>query len=367
MEGGLLFVPGPVPLHPRVMEELAKPALPHYGDAWVQAYRESQELLRHLFASASAHVFPVAGPGHAGMEVLAFTLLRAGDRVVVLDNGFFGQRTAEVLRTHGIHVELVRAEWGEGFDIAEVRRALKQPAKAVAFIHNETSTGLTNPMEEIVEAAHDAGAFVFVDAVSSLGGLPFPMDDLGIDAAFSASQKCLAAPAGIAPVAVAKGLWDSTDPKGAVGWYLNLFTWDKYDHEWGEWHPSPTTISSNVFYAFHRALRLVEEEGLVPRFARHAKMAKRLREGLGQLGFRIVSSPELASNTVTCVRPPEGLDANLLVQRLREEHRIYISGGLGPLRGKTVRIGTMGTQAEPEPIGILLDAVRSVTKGSRVR
>lgn len=364
MEAGLLLVPGPVPLHPRVQEELAKPALPHYGDAWLKAYRESQDLQRALWSTSSPHVFPLVGPGHAGLESIAFTFLRPKDRVVVVDNGFFGGRMAEVLRTHRIEVDLVSSAWGKGVDLEKLRAALKKPARAVGLIHNETSTGVTNEMEAVAEAAHDAGAFLIVDAVSSLGGIPFAMDDLKIDAAFSASQKCLAAPAGITPVAVARDLWDTVKPEDVDGWYLNLFTWDRYDRDWGDWHPTPTTVSSNLFYAFHRALTLIQEEGLMARYARHATNARRLRDGLTAMGFSTVASGKLISNTVTCVRPPAGVDANLLVRRLRDEQRVLISGGLGPLRGQTIRIGTMGTQAEPEIVDAALDAIRAVLKSS---
>ncbi len=360
MDTGLLLIPGPVPLHPRVQEELAKPALPHYGDAWIQAYAETEDLLRFLWEAPKGKVFPVEGPGHAALEALAFTFLRPEDRVVVMDNGFFGQRLAEVLATHRVRVDLVSSEWGMGFDLPKLRKALVKPAKAVALIHNETSTGVTNPMEDVIELAHAKGAFVLVDAVSSLGGIPFPAGKLDIDAAFSASQKCLAAPAGISPILVAPSLWEATDPKTADGWYLNLFTWDKYQREWGDWHPTPTTISSNLFYAVHRALTLVKEEGLSARFARHARAAAQLRDGLAELGFASVASPELLSNTVTCMRPPAAVEASAIVKGLKERQNVFISGGLGPLRGKTIRIGTMGTQAEPEVMDRLLAAMKAV-------
>ncbi len=360
MEAGLLLIPGPTPLHPRVLEELAKPALPHYGDAWIKAYAETLDLMRYVWEAPKGRVFPLVGPGHAGLEALAYTFLRPGDRVIVLDNGFFGQRLAEVLATHRVKVEVIASEWGAGFDLPKLKKALAKPAKAVAFIHNETSTGVTNPMEEVVEMAHAKGAFVLVDAVSSLGGIPFPGEKLGIDAAFSASQKCLAAPAGIAPILVAPSVWEATDPKSAEGWYLNLYTWDKYQREWSDWHPTPTTISSNLFYAVHRALVLLKEEGLEARFARHARAAAFLRDGLAELGFEAVASPELLSPTVTCMRPPPGTDAATLVKGLKEKHNLYISGGLGPLRGKTIRVGTMGMQAEREILGTFLAAVRTL-------
>jgi len=360
VDAGLLLIPGPVPLHPLVQAELAKPALPHYGDAWIEAFAQMQDLMRYAWEAPKGRVFPIVGPGHVGLEALTFTFLRPGDRVVVLDNGFFGERLAEVLATHRLKVERVRSEWGGGFDLAGLRKALGKPAKAVALIHNETGTGVTNPLDEVVELAHSKGAFALVDAVSSLGGIPTRCGKLAIDAAFSASQKCLAAPAGISPVLVSPSLWEATDPKGIDGWYLNLFTWDRYQREWGDWHPTPTTISSNLFYAVHRALSLVKEEGLEPRFGRHARAAGQLRDGLVELRFEPVASPDLASNTVTCMRPPAHLDAAALMKGLKERHNIYISGGLGPLRGKTIRIGTMGTQAEPEIVERLLAAVKTL-------
>ncbi len=360
MDTGLLLIPGPVPLHPRVQEELGKPALAHYGDAWIQAYAEMQDLMRFLWEAPQGKVFPLLGPGHAGLEALAFTFLRPRDRVIVLDNGFFGERLSEVLATHRLKVDVVGSAWGSGFDVAKLKKALAKPAKAVALIHNETSTGVTNPMDEVVELAHAKDAFVLVDAVSSLGGISVPAGRLRIDAAFSASQKCLAAPAGISPVLVAPSLWEATDPKSVDGWYLNLYTWDKYQREWGDWHPTPTTISSNLFYAVHRAMTLVREEGLPPRFARHARAAARLRDGLSDLGFQTVAAPDLVSATVTCMRPPAGVEANALVKGLKAKHNISISGGLGPLRGQTIRVGTMGTQAEPEIVDRLLSAVRTL-------
>ncbi len=359
MEAGLLLIPGPVPLPPRVLEEFAKPAMPHYGDAWVKAHSETREMLHSLWSAPDAHVFPLAGPGHAGLEAIAYTFLRPGDRVVVVSNGFFGERTREVLQSHRIKADVVSSAWGAGPDIPALREALKTPTKAVAVVHNETSTGITNPLEPIVETAHAADTAVIVDAVSSLGGISLPFGKLGIEAAFSASQKCIAAPAGIAPVAVARSLWESTDPQSVEGWYLNLYTWDRYEREWGEWHPTPTTISSNLFYAFHRALTLLKEEGLEARIARHARVAARLRDGLIGLGFSPMGPANLLSNTVACFAPPAGVDPNRLVRRLRDEHHIYISGGLGPLRGKTIRIGTMGTQADPEIMDWLLKAIRA--------
>jgi alanine-glyoxylate transaminase/serine-glyoxylate transaminase/serine-pyruvate transaminase len=277
--------------------------------------------------------------------------------VIVLDNGFFGRRLQEVVVAHHIEADVVSSPWGKGLDFQGLRKALRTPAKAVLMVHNETSTGVTNPLEEVIEAAHEKDAFVIVDAVSSFGGLPLPFEELDVDGAFSASQKCLSAPAGIAPIAIAPSLWESADAEASEGWYFNLHTWDRYEREWGDWHPSPTTISTNLFFAVRKALELVKAEGLDRRFARHAAMARLLRNGLYDLGFRPVASELLVSNTVTCAAPPQGVDADKVINRLRQEHDIYVSGGLGPMRGKILRIGTMGTQADASVIETFLDAL----------
>src|SRR2546427_238528 len=149
MEPGLLFIPGPVPLPPQVRDELAKPAMPHYGDAWVKAHAETRDMLRYAWSAPDAHVFPIAGPGHAALEAIGYTFLRPGDRIVVVSNGFFGDRTHEVLLTHRVKADLVSSAWGSAPDLAALRTALKTPAKAVVVVHNETSTGVTNSLDPV--------------------------------------------------------------------------------------------------------------------------------------------------------------------------------------------------------------------------
>src|SRR5207244_5164085 len=153
MEPGLLLIPGPVPLPPRVLEELSKPAMPHYGDAWVKAHGEAREMLRYLWPAGDGHVLRIAGPGPAGLEAVAYTFLRPGDRVVVVSNGFFGERTREVLQTHRVKADVVSSDWGAGPAILALREALKTPTKAVAVVDNATSTGITHSREPLVRAS----------------------------------------------------------------------------------------------------------------------------------------------------------------------------------------------------------------------
>jgi len=362
-----MLIPGPVPIDPRVLEELAKPAQPHYGDEWVRKYHEIEDMLRRLFLVRDAEVYPIAGPGHAGFETIAFTLLRRGDRVGVIDNGFFGARCADVLRTHHVQVETVSAKWGEPPDLAAVEKVAKKGLACLAVVHNETSTGMTNPIRELSEIATKHGAWVIGDAVSSLGGIALPCDEWGIETAFAASQKCLASAPGIAPVMVTKRLLEESDPTTAEGWYLNLFTWEKIKKEWGEWHPQPTTISSNVLFAFHKALRLLHEEGLEKRIRRHGIIGRAYREGLKGLGFTQFCDEKYASNTVSSVRPPKGIDAMDLIKRLKTDHAISIAGTLGPMRGQGIRIGHLGTQASPEFVEPLLTALAGYARKAGVK
>lgn len=357
-----LMIPGPVPIDPRVMEELAKPAGPHYGEEWVRRYGETLAMMRQLFQVKTSEVYPVAGPGHLGLEVIAFTLLRRGDRVAVIDNGFFGARCADVLRAHHLKVDVVKAEWGKPPDLDEVERVVRAGAKCLAVIHNETSTGMTNPLRDLAKVATEHGAWVLCDAVSSLGGLPLPCDDWKVDTCFAASQKCIASAPGIAPVAVSKRLMDEADPETADGWYVNLFTWDRIREEWGEWHPQPTTISSNIFYAFHRALQVLHEEGLERRIRRHEIIGRAYREGLAGLGYSFFCKAEDASNTVSSARPPKGLEAPDLIARLKKEHSIFIAGTLGPMRGQGIRIGHLGTQASREYVEAMMTALAGYSK-----
>ena len=362
-----LLVPGPVPIDPRVMDVLSAPAEAHYGEKWVRRYAEVEDMLLRLFQMRNAEVFPIAGPAHVGGEVLFFTLFRRGDRVAVIDNGFFGARIAEMLRAHHLDVEVIHADWGEPPDLHDVERVARSGVKALAVIHNETSTGMTNPMKEIAKAATDHGAWVLVDAVSSWGGIPLPCDAWRIEACFAASQKCLGSAPGIAPVAVTKRLLDDVDPAAVEGWYTSLFTWRRIHKDWGDWHPQPTTISTNVFYGFHKALKLFFEDGMEARFRRHEVIARAYREGLAGLGFTFFSKPEYRSNTVSSARPPKGLDAHDLIARLKTEHDIFIAGTLGPMRGQGIRIGHLGLQANRENVEAILTALAGYAKSVGVK
>lgn len=353
-----LLIPGPVPLEQRAAEELAKPAVPHYGDDWVAAYHEVEDLLERLFLMKDARVFPLAGPGHVAMEAVISTLLRPEDKALVIDNGFFGRRLREILDAHGIEAFSIHSRWGSPPDMRRVEEVLSSRyVRAMFVVHSETSTGMINPMRELGNLAHEYGSLFVVDAVSSLGGLPLPCEDWRIDACFGASQKCLGAPPGIAPVAVRRSILEGVDPGAVRSWYFNLLTWEKYHEDWGKWHPQPTTISSNVFYAFKAALEALFEEGLEARLDRHRAVGRGYREALRAMDFRTVAQEEDCSDTVTCARPPTGVDAPTLQRRLREEFGILVAGGIGELAGEVLRIGHMGPSANYEDFMACVEAL----------
>ncbi len=356
-----LLIPGPVPLEPRAAEELAKPAGPHYGKEWVQAYTETEGLLQNLFDMKDASVFPLVGPAHLAMEALVSTLLRPEDKALVIDNGFFGRRLREVLDAHGIETFSIHSRWGSPPDIRRVEEILSSRyVRALFAVHSETSTGMVNPMRELGALAHEYGSLFVVDAVSSLGGMEVPCDDWRIDACFAGSQKCLGALPGIAPVAIRSSILEGVDPGLVHAWYTNLLTWERFKEEWGEWHPQPTTISTHVFFAFKAALEAVFEEGLDARFERHRSVGRGYREALGAMDFQTVAPEEDCSETVTCVRPPSGTEATELQTRLLEDHNILVAGGIGELKGEVLRIGHMGPSANFEDFMSVVKALGSI-------
>ncbi len=363
MKEARLLIPGPVPIEGRIAEEMAKPAVPHYGKEWVQAYRETEELLQRLFKMREAKVYSLAGPAHVGLEAIVTTLLRPEDKALVIDNGFFGRRLREVLDAHGIEAFSIHSRWGSHPDMRRVEEILSSRyVRALFAVHSETSTGMVNPMRELGSLAHEYGSLFVVDAVSSLGGLDIPCEEWRIDACFGASQKCLGAPAGIAPVAVRSSILEGVDPGDVRAWYTNLLTWDKYSEDWGKWHPQPTTLSTNVFFAFKAALEDVFDEGLEKRVERHRTIGRAYRESLRSLGFKTVAQEEDCSDTVSCVRPPGGVEAPELERRLKEDHGILVAGGIGELKGEVLRIGHMGPTANPQDLLSVINALGSILK-----
>jgi alanine-glyoxylate transaminase/serine-glyoxylate transaminase/serine-pyruvate transaminase len=354
----LLLGPGPSPVHPRVMRALGAPVLGHLDPELLRLLDETRILLRGAFRTSNELALAVSGTGMAGMEAVLGGLLEPGDRLVVCAAGFFGNRMAELAGRMGVEVRKVEKEWGEVFAPDEVEAVVAEAEpKAVAIVHAETSTGALQPMEGLGEIARRHDALLIVDCVTSLGGVPVLLDEWGADAAYSGSQKCLGCPSGMAPVTLSARAREALKARKrpAHGWYLDLELLERY---WGGDRSYHHTISSPLVYALREGLRLVSEEGLEARWARHRENAEMLWDGLEAMGLSLhVADPERRISSLTTVRVPEGVDEALVRGRLRDEYGIEIGAGLGPLKGKVWRIGLMGHGSQKANVILLLAAL----------
>jgi alanine-glyoxylate transaminase/serine-glyoxylate transaminase/serine-pyruvate transaminase len=354
-----LLIPGPVSVSSEVLTALARPVSAHYGDDWVEMYRRLTADLADVFGTAGDVVL-LFGPGTAALETCLASALAAGDEVLVGVNGLFGSRFAEVARALGLVVHEVTAGEREPIDPGHLARELERHpgARAFAMVHHETSLGLLNPVRELCQLASGRGLLTIVDAVASLGGVPLEMDAWGIDLCAGVGNKCLGAPVGVAPIAVGPRAWAAVDDgrRKIAGWYLNLATWRRYGDMWAGWHPSPTTMPSNVCVALAVAVGEVLERGLDAHQARIARAAARVREGLSELGFEMVIPDAYASPVTTAVWATRGMDVADYLDWLARERGLRVGGGLGPLSGRSFRVGHMGRAAEPGVVDLYLRA-----------
>lgn len=364
-ERELLMIPGPVTVDDEVLEALARPVRAHYGEAWTSLYKRVVANARKVFRTAG-EVHLVFGPGIAGIEMGLASVLSPGDEVLIPSNGLFGERMAEVASANGLQVHSLRPGNWEPITAAQVQEALgvHPDVRAVGIVHHETSIGVLNEVEEICRVAREHGALTVVDGISAIGGLPFEMDAWGADLCVTVANKCIGGPIGVAPVAAGpralKALEDGR-PK-AAGWYLNLVTWRRFADLWSDWHPHPTTMPTNVIAAFDVALTRLLEEGLENRWRRLSGARDRVREGLQELGFEMLSPANVASPVTTAAFGLPGMNLHEYIAWLLREHRIHVGGGLGELAGRIFRVGHMGRAAEREAIDRFLDATAEYVK-----
>ncbi len=361
MESFKLFIPGPVEVDPAVLQAMGSPIQPHYGPFWTKFYKDTIELLRDVF-NTDGDIYIMVGSGTAAIDACLGSAFNTGDKVIVGINGFFGDRLKWIAEGYGLQVIPVNAEWGEPLHAKDFEKAFRAhpDAKGAAVVHLETSTTIQNPIEMIGPIVREHGGIFFVDGVSSLGGVQFAMDEWSIDLCASATQKCLGSPPGLAPVAVGKRGWEAIDkvPNKAHGWYCDLRTWRKYAQEWGDWHPSPVTMAVNNVMALNTSLQQLKKEGIANRLERYRKLALRLRAGLKQIGFTPFTPDEQMSPVLTAGICPDGISAGQVVTYLSEIHHIKISGGLGALKEKIIRLGTMSPQISEAEVDVLLKALK---------
>jgi len=354
----LLLGPGPSQVHPRVLAAMAEPLVGHLDPAFIALMEEVKRLLRLVFQTTNELTIPISGTGSAGLEATIVNLVEGGDEVVIGVNGVFGTRLSDVAARAGATVVAAEAPWGEIVHEDTLRAALARTRrpKLVVLVHAETSTGAWQPLEAASLLSREHGALFVVDCVTSLGGCPVEIDRIGIDAAYSGTQKCLSCPPGLAPVTFGpRALAALRARKSKVqSWYLDLTMLERY---WGEERVYHHTAPISMNYALYEALRLVAEEGLEARFARHRLNHEALVAGLEALGLTMAVAPGCRLWMLNSVRIPEGIDDAALRRALLEEEQIEIGGGLGPLKGKVWRIGLMGESSTQANVLRLLGAL----------
>jgi alanine-glyoxylate transaminase/serine-glyoxylate transaminase/serine-pyruvate transaminase len=356
-----LLGPGPSMVPPRVLAAMSSPVIGHLDPEFLTLMREVQELLRYSFQTENDLTVPVSGTGSAGMEAALCNFIEPGDQVLIAIMGYFGERMFEIAGRYGAQVDRVERPWGEVFDPDEIKTALNQKKyKLLALVHGETSTGVRQPgIAEIAAAAHQNGTLVILDTVASLGGVPVEVDTWQVDIAFSATQKCLSAPPGLAPLTISpQGVEVLRKRSTPVGnWYLDLSLLEKY---WGEERTYHHTAPVNMNYALRETLRMVQEEGLQARFSRHQENAQMLWSGLEEMDISLLVPADNRLQSLTTAVAPPGIDTLQVRKQLLNDYNIEIAGGFGPLAGKIWRIGLMGFSSRRENVLLLLAALREI-------
>jgi (S)-ureidoglycine---glyoxylate transaminase len=361
----LLLGPGPTMADPRVLRAMATPLLGQFDPEFTAIMNEVMTLSRVVFQTENVRTYPVSGTGRAGMEAALVSLLEPGDRVIVGECGRFGLLLIEIAERCGADVVAVRAEWGRVLDPAPIGAALAQKrTKLVAVVHGETSTGVLQPLEEIAALAHAHGALVMADAVVTLGGCEVAVDRWGLDVATAGSQKCLSCPSGMAPVTYndrAESAMRARSSRPHSN-YLDLLQLADY---WSAARFNHHTAPTAMVYGLREALRAIQEEGLVTRFARHRLHGDALRAGIAALGLTLFGKepPALRLPFITPVIVPDGVDELRVRRRLLEDFGIEIGAAFGPLQGKIWRIGTMGYAAQRQNVLVCVAALEHVLRG----
>ncbi len=358
----LLMGPGPSMVHPRVLQALAQPLLGHLDPVFLGLMNEIQALLRATFHTQNEFTIALSGTGSAGMEAVIANLIEPGDRAIVGVNGVFGTRLATMIeRSGGIPIR-IEAPWGTTIplDALETELVRAAPVKAVVLVHAETSTGAWQPLQDVGALCRAHDALFIVDAVTSLGGIPVEVDTWGIDACYSGTQKCLSCPPGLAPLTVSpRGMSAIRNRRvPCPSWYLDLSLIADYwnDHSRAYHHTAPISM----LYGLREALRLVHEEGLPARAARHQMNSDALLAGLRTLGLSPLPPPGCRLPMLNCVTLPDGIDETMVRTRLLQEYGIEIGGGLGPLRSQVWRIGLMGESSQHAHVLTLLNALEAI-------
>jgi alanine-glyoxylate transaminase/serine-glyoxylate transaminase/serine-pyruvate transaminase len=358
--------PGPSDVNPRVLEALSRPTIGHLDPEFITLMDEVQELLRYAFCTGNALTMSVSAPGSAGMETCFVNLVEPGDKVIVCQNGVFGGRMKENVERIGGVAVMVEDDWGRAVDPARVEDALAthKDAKILAFVHAETSTGALSDAQALAGLARQHDCLTIVDTVTSLGGVPLRVEDWGLDAVYSGSQKCLSCVPGLSPVTFSQRAVDviTSREHRVQSWFLDLNLVLGYWQGGGKrayHHTAPV----NTLYALHEALVILQEEGLENAWARHRSNHEALKRGIEAMGLEFVVPESERLPQLNAVSVPEGVDEAAVRSALLNEYNLEIGAGLGAMAGKIWRIGLMGYASNPTNVLFCLGALEAVLSG----
>jgi alanine-glyoxylate transaminase / serine-glyoxylate transaminase / serine-pyruvate transaminase len=357
----LLLGPGPSPVHPRVLEAQARSVVGHLDPWFLEVADQTAEMLRHVFRTRNRLTYAVSGTGSAGMETAVVNLIEPGDTVIVGVNGVFGARLADCARRAGAEVVTLEEPWGAVIPPDRVAEAVGShpQARFVALVHAETSTGAHQPLHEVGELLHERETLFVVDSVTGLGGVPLEADDWHLDVVFSGTQKCLSVPPGLAPITFspkAEAVLDARETP-VRSWYLDVGAVRRW---WGAERAYHHTAPISALYGLHEGLRLVLEEGLEARWARHAEVGALFQDHIRDRDATLIAAEGHRLPQLTAFTWPDGIDEGKLRRRLLDEHGIEVGGGLGAFAGRAWRVGLMGEGATHATVDRLLDAIDDV-------
>ena len=363
----LLLGPGPCDAHPRVLAAMMTPLLGHLDPQFLTIMTETQEMLRQVFQTKNELTIPISATGSGGMETCLVNLVESGDKAVICTAGYFGNRLVEIAGRCGAQVTVKEAPWGSVFEPDQVRDVLKSVRpKILGIVNAETSTGALQDVSQLGKICHEFDTLLITDCVTSLGCTSVKLDEWGIDAAFSCSQKGLSCPPGLAPVSLSPRAADVLKKRKTKvqSWYLDLSAIQSY---WGGERAYHHTAPITMIYALREGLRLVLEEGLEARFARHIRNHRALKAGLTALGLKYIAAERHQLPQLNAVRLPDGVDDVAGRKRLLNEFGIEVGGGLGEFKGKAWRIGLMGYNSRPNCVFQALAAFEQVLFGAGVK
>ena len=358
----VLMGPGPSDVPVRILQAMSAPCIGHLDPVFLSIMDETQRLLRFLFQTENALTIPVSGTGSAGMETCFVNLVEPGDEVVVCVNGVFGTRMCDIVNRLGAKLIRVDAEWGKTIDPDSVREAVRgKNPKVLAVVHAETSTGVLQPLEDLSSIARESGALFLVDMVTSLAGIEVALDRMGIDAAYSGTQKCISCPPGLSPISFSTAAMETLKNRKSpvVSWYLDMSMVSSY---WGADRKYHHTAPINMIYGLREALRIIAEEGLEARFARHMLNHRALVAGIEGMGLSMLVPEGERLPMLNAVRIPEGADDLKVRKALLNDFGMEIGGGLGDLAGKIWRVGLMGHASRRRNVFLFLSALETILK-----